>query len=195
MQPYLDHSGLDQSGPTGASGFPGQPLRSSGTPRGSRQRDGLRYYKIGLLVLGIFAIGLVILTLTQAGKAKQDTKTSDAAQSIATKLNDYVNSNQTVPSSLTEAGIKSVPDTVTYTKQSDNTYKFCIKYQTSNIDTDVLSYWISRGMYGGMGDDTSPASPEDMLFVSPLHKKGNDCQTVKMYNYDPYYPSDNLLPE
>ncbi|HEY8999351.1 MAG TPA: hypothetical protein VIM53_03455 [Candidatus Saccharimonadales bacterium] len=89
-------------------------------------RNSLFAYKVGLAAIGIFVLSLVVYVATQAGATKQDTQTYNAANSIAQKLNGYIDTQGTIPSSLQVAGATNVPPTVTYVKLSDSSYKFCV---------------------------------------------------------------------
>lgn len=83
------------------------------------KQNPLLLYKIGLAVIGVFVIVLVVMVVTQANGAKQDTNSFNEATKIANTLNDYIDSNGTVPQSLSDAGVVNIPSSVTYTKVSD----------------------------------------------------------------------------
>lgn len=135
-------------------------------------------FKIGLLVLLVFTAGLIVYVSMQASKAKADLKTNEAASKIADKLNAYVY-QKGVPDSLSEADIRDVPDEIVYTKLSDTKFRFCVTYKAEssgfNPDTAmqdaITGYYMSR--LGG-------EEPSDYLFIKGAHKKGENCQEVKI---------------
>ncbi|HSW99266.1 MAG TPA: hypothetical protein VLF71_05535 [Candidatus Saccharimonadales bacterium] len=153
----------------------------------------LRRYRLGLGAIALFTLFVVVAVLVMASGAKQDTKTEEAANQAATKIDDYINNKQAVPDSLAAAGVTNAPRTITYKKLSDRSYRFCATYKaaSSGIETSGVTDVVSRGLYGmsgapaaglGAGDSTS-----DFLYVSPAHKKGANCQLIT-----PYMPDSTL---
>jgi type II secretory pathway pseudopilin PulG len=148
----------------------------------------LFYYKVGLGVIGLFTLGIFIFAVVQGAGAKQDTQTDKAAQKIASKLNDYVDNNQRIPKTLAEADIHENTAHITYTKISDEKYKFCVDYKTASEDyTSSVESVVGRGLYGGVSSSSSSpsSSSEDQysLYIGTSHKKGQNCQTVAPYIY------------
>ncbi len=149
-------------------------------------------YYIGLAVIGLITIGLFIFTVNLGATGKQDVQTQKKVQEIETKLNSYVTKNQKIPSSLEEAGIKDVPNTITYTKNSDGlTYKFCVTFKAAKgYSTDPTDLLWGGGLKGASTtDDSSYSSYESTyqpssLYISYYHKKGETCQTIKPYFYN-----------
>jgi type II secretory pathway pseudopilin PulG len=142
-------------------------------------RRALTKYKIGLAVLGIFAIGLFIFLLSQASATKQDNNSYDKANAISTKLDDYINTNQNIPDSLSKAGITDVPDTITYKKTSNSAYMFCVNYKTKS--TAISSGSFSSEILAAEESSaigSSSTTDNTVLFINPSHPKGNQCQTV-----------------
>lgn len=150
-------------------------------------QPGLRKYLIGLGALMVFVVVLVVMVLVQAGGFKEDTKTYKAADAASQKLNDYVSSNQTIPSSLDEAGVKDVPSSISYTKLSSSKYKFCATYNSDSngFDTAAVESDILTAQTGGTASsDTFTGSSSNYdLYISPTHHKGANCQTVEPYIY------------
>lgn len=156
----------------------------------------MRKYNIGLLVLGGITLILTIIVLTHGVANRQDAQTERQARDIAGKLNNYVDTKQTVPANLKEAGIKDVPKTISYTKLSNTDYQFCVTYKNGN-NVDSLS--------GLPFESLSPGSdyPSGSLIILSTHKKGKNCQTVQPYftnycshfdtNYSLYCPIDQPL--
>ncbi|HSW36926.1 MAG TPA: hypothetical protein VLG37_00995 [Candidatus Saccharimonadales bacterium] len=147
----------------------------------------LRWYRLGLMIVGLAALAVVILVVTQALSAKQDNETYKKANEIATKLNSYANKNQAIPDSLAAAGIKDVPSTITYKKKASDSYEFCVTYKSADNSmntvgiSDVLMGArfgmppMTSGSYGSYGSSS--------LYISTQHKKGQNCQTVTPYFY------------
>jgi type II secretory pathway pseudopilin PulG len=148
----------------------------------------LFYYKAGLGVIGLFTLGIFIFAVVQGASAKQDTQTDKAAQSIAAKLNDYVDTNQRLPKTLAEAGVHGNTTHITYTKLSDEKYKFCVDYKTASEDyTSSVENVVGRGLYGDVsspsGSSSSSSEDQYSLYIGSSHKKGQNCQTVAPYMY------------
>lgn len=138
-------------------------------------------YKIGLAVLLAFAFVMTGLVLVQASGTKQDTKTNSAASDIADKLNTYVDNNQKVPGSLAEAGAKNVPSTISYTKLSDTSYKFCATYKGNSSGFDATG--TATDLLSGSGSSSitnEPNIPVDnsYLTIDSTWHKGANCQTI-----------------
>lgn len=127
--------------------------------------------------------------------SKQDVQTLKTAQEIAPKLNTFVQNNQKIPTSLDEAGISDVPSTIKYTKASDVEYSFCVTYKEASgyNDYGLGQSLVGTALTGGatVYDDPSyydsQYSPES-LYVSEVHKKGENCQNVKPYFSNSYNP-------
>ena len=136
-------------------------------------------YKIGLLMLFTFSVVLMGVVLVQASGTKQDTKTNAAAQAIADKLNTYVSDNNTVPATLADAGAKNVPSSISYTKLSDSSYKFCATYKGNSSGFDATGA-ASDLLTGSGGVSSLPNIPADNteLFIDSTYHKGANCQTV-----------------
>lgn len=146
----------------------------------------LKKYAIGLAVTMLFVVGLSVWLVAQAGVVKADNEAYDAATKIADKLNDYIDSEQVIPESLSDASIHNAPDSVTYTKISEEKYKFCVEYKTnsSGMDTASLTTSVMTGLYGDMSSGNYPDDDKyepTSLYINYYHKKGQDCQTVKPY--------------
>lgn len=136
-------------------------------------------FKIGLLVLFVFTISLVVYVSMQAGKAKADLKTNETASKIADKLNAYTYQSG-VPESLGAAGIRDVPDEIVYTKLSDTKFRFCITYraESSGFKPDTVVQDAITGYY--MGQLGGNGESSNYLFIKGSHKKGENCQEVKI---------------
>lgn len=149
--------------------------------------NSIRKYFVGILVLSLLTIVLAGFVLSQAIGGKQDVQTLKAAQSAAEKLNKYTDSNGVAPASLAKAGIKDQPSTIRYTKTSDTEYKFCVSYKTSTTisgsDFTRLITFYSGGIYASDGTGYPGFYPTSSysLYITPDHKKGENCQTVQIY--------------
>lgn len=152
-------------------------------------------YKIGLGVVGLFTLILLIVVVVGAGNYKHDNDLFQQASSAANKLNNYVNNNQTIPSSLSAAGVNNTSSDIAYTKLSDTSYRFCVNYKgnyngfsAAQVEQQILSSAYGTGSTGqsAYGDNTA-------LYLNPYFHKGENCQTVKPMIYpssssssDPY---------
>jgi hypothetical protein len=140
----------------------------------------LNKYMLGLLALGVFTLILLVMVLSQAGATKQDNTTYNKATDIANKLNSYVDTNLTLPSSLSEAGINNVPSTITYTKINYTKYRFCVEYKTKSDNFDPYSaesQLLTASGYGGNVNQVGGSSSFD-LYIDSSHNKGENCQTI-----------------
>jgi hypothetical protein len=96
-------------------------------------------------------------------------------------LNSYVETSQTIPGSLRQAGVKSVPKTISYQKLSSSSYKFCVTYKGTSSGFDApgvvnnLMTGSSDMSSGGLSDN----SDNNDLYISTTYYKGVNCQTVK----------------
>lgn len=144
-------------------------------------KSSLLRYKIGLGVIGLFLVGVLVFVLVQANVAKQDLQTTKRANEIADKLNSYVNDNDVAPESLADANISNLPDAISYRKLSDTSYEFCITYRAANngapLQTVVDDATTNFDPYTGAGGST-PSSNATSLYISGVHAKGRNCQTI-----------------
>ena len=155
------------------------------------KQNPLLLYKIGLAVIGVFVIVLVVMVVTQANGAKQDTNSFNEATKIANTLNDYIDSNGTVPQSLSDAGVVNIPSSVTYTKVSDSSYRFCVTYnsESSNFNATATETSLLSSAVNGANGSTNlndfsggTAKASGILIIDPTHHKGKNCQTVSPYS-------------
>ncbi|MBI5906892.1 hypothetical protein HY857_02450 [Candidatus Saccharibacteria bacterium] len=151
----------------------------------------MKKYYIGLMLLMFGAIGLLVITLSQAKSAKTDKDTLDKAGSISTKLDNYISQKNTIPSDLAAAGIKDVPSTITYTKLSSSKYKLCATFSGASDGYDAgWASLFTGALYGSdstTGRGSAPGDTQGDYFDSYMlytHKKGQNCQTVKPYISD-----------
>lgn len=152
-------------------------------------KNPLNKYKVGLSVIFVFTLGLAIYAAAQAGSARQDNETYKKATKIASELNNYTVSKPP-PMSLEAAGISDVPKTVQYTKISNQKYKFCVTYKadSSGFDAGSIQTQLLTGGYGNSYSYPDSDYETSYLYISPIHKKGENCQTIKNYSgiYDRY---------
>jgi len=140
-------------------------------------------------------LALVGLLIFQASSVRADAKTEKEATRIAEKLNTYISRKQKIPMSLSAANISDVPASITFTRDSSSRYTFCAEYKSASSGFSGSSVTSSL-MGAGMRDYSSYSSSyeENNLYISPTHKKGKNCQTIKPslydwssdYNYDDY---------
>jgi type II secretory pathway pseudopilin PulG len=159
---------------------------------------GLRKYQIGLAILGVITVAMTSVVLVQAGDVKADGKTYAAAQQAATSLENYISSKQSVPASLSAAGVKDLPGSITYTKLSDSSYKFCATYRSASnasYSAGDLTSSLLTGQYSTQPSSQSYGTDsQSTLLITSDHKKGDNCQTIKPSLYNSYnYSSSNAL--
>ncbi len=144
-------------------------------------KSSLIRYKIGLLVLVVFSLLLVIIVVTQASATKQDSDTFKTANGIADKLNNYITTANTVPTSLTAAGVQQVPGTISYQKLSDASYQFCINYKTSttNFSASTVETNLLTSAIGGSSYSSPSSGSNSQLYLDGTYHKGQNCQIVK----------------
>ena len=157
----------------------------------------MKKYYIGILILLALTLGLTGYTFVQAAGGKQDKETEKKAKSIASKLNNYITRNQKIPEKLSDAGIKDVPTTVTYSKLSSKEYKFCVTYKSakgysSSGPGNFLFDPFSQRYVDMAQEETSNSDyKSSYLYLSYTHKKGQNCQTITPYIrssiYNNYY--------
>lgn len=149
-------------------------------------KNSLNKYKIGLAVIAVFVFGLVVYVAIQASAAKEDNQTYKKATKIADKLNTYT-LTKSAPSSLSAIGITDVPDTISYTRLSSTRYKFCVTYKSDSSGFDASSV-ENQLLYSAYGSDSSYNSDYESsyLYLESTHKKGENCKTIKLYDYNSY---------
>jgi hypothetical protein len=167
---------------------------ATSTAPGERQAPSARTY---LLALGGFVLLLAVLIAAlylPSRAAHSDAQTWKGATAAANYINDYVNSHQTIPADMHAAGVRAA-DThnVSYHKDSDKTYTFCVNYQKAGEVTSDAAY-TEDGSFGGdllapidrafSGDTGTPydenSNPDtNYLYVPGTHKAGKQCQTIK----------------
>lgn len=148
------------------------------------KRSPIFKYQLGLAIIGVFTLVIVGLVLVQASATKQDTTTEKHANDIAEKLNNYVESKQAVPESLSNTGISDVPETINYKKVSASSYTFCTNYKatSSNFDSSAVALSLATG--GKVDPGSSDYSSKDYLVIPSSHHKGANCQTISPYLYN-----------
>lgn len=155
-------------------------------------KNSLNKYKIGLLVVGVFTLGMAGYVMIQAGAAKEDNETYKKATKIADKLNDYT-LRKSPPASLQAAGIQDVPDSVSYTRLSSTRYKFCVTYKadSSGFDASSVENQLLSSAYGTDSSYNYDDYESSYLYLDYTHHKGENCKTIKSYSSsiydDPYY--------
>jgi len=142
------------------------------------QRSQLAKYKIGLLVVGIFTVAMLVMVLVQASATKQDIATDKIANGDADKLNTYTEQQYAVPETLRQVGITQNSSNISYTKLSDNRYKFCVTYKaaSSNFDPSAVAGDLATG--GSSFDWSTDTTSDSYLYIPTSHHKGANCQTI-----------------
>lgn len=149
-------------------------------------KSNLLPYKLGLGVVGLFTLILLVVVMIGAGNYKHDNVLNAEAGNISVKLNDYIDSHQIIPSSLSQAGINQ-PEGITYTKLSDSSYKFCVNYR-SNYNGFSSAQIEQQILNSGQGSATYSynSNGASALYPSTFYHKGENCLTVNpiLYNYN-----------
>ncbi len=162
----------------------------------------MRKWVMGIrLLLGLVLV-LLIFVLYRGISSKQDRQTFQKASSIAAQLNSYTDSKFKVPNSLAAVGAKDVPSTITYTKLSSTTYRFCVTYKYSNKDvtgkvasdvtsaTSGLSSSANEPTFSG-GDGSAPFD----LTIESNYKAGQNCQKIDVgFDTTPATPYTSTTP-
>jgi len=150
----------------------------------------LTKYRIGLGIIGLFTLVILAVVLVQASATRQDQKTEDSANNIATELNNYNGYSLTrpAPNSLPEAGINNAPSTISYTKTGRNSYRFCVTYKLTSNDFSASSLAqnvVARGVGAGTNYNANQyyqgSYSYSYLYINPIHHKGVNCQDVSGY--------------
>jgi hypothetical protein len=149
-------------------------------------RSAIQKYYIGLGVLGLLTLGLLIYVIIAGGLSRQDTITFKSANQVANKLNNYIEAKQKIPSDLSEAGVTDVPDTISYTKLSSSSYKFCMTFRSASGESvsNSVSQAVSSYQNASGGASYYPDYNDTQLYISSDYQKGENCKTVKPYIYD-----------
>lgn len=139
-------------------------------------------YKIFLAVFLTLSIILLIVVLVQAGPNKQDIKTFNEATSIANDLNNYIDTNQAIPYSLSQVGAGKIPSSISYQELTDSSYKFCVDYKanSSGFDPSGTGFSVITGSSGGAYDQQY--GDNNTLFIDNVHTKGENCQTITPFS-------------
>lgn len=148
---------------------------------------GKYYLLFGLLIL--LTAGALIYVLSQASAAKADKLTSSKVTEIAAKLQKYTSTNGQLPATLDDAGVNSLPPTVSYSRINDGQYKICVFYHLAGTSAGVnaaslLAAVLRRSLPAG----NSPPSGLpflDTYSLADFHKKGQTCQTVNPLGLGP----------
>lgn len=123
---------------------------------------------LAVQIVVFLAYGALIAFATVSGlRQRDDVKTYSNAETIANDLNGYVNTSHSIPDDLTVLSSFDPIDTIKYTKDSDQSYTFCVKYKISgSVDSDNAD--------GG----ANQATVTDALYLPTNHKAGWNCQTI-----------------
>ncbi len=155
----------------------------------------MKKYYIGIAIICLLTLGFAGYVISVGIGSKQDVQTLKSAQDIASKLNTYVQNNQKIPESLSEAGVQDVPPTIKYTKDSEKEYSFCVTYKAASgyNDYGLGQSLVSTALTGGASvyDDPSYYDSQyipESLYVDQYHKAGENCQKVKPYFSNSYQP-------
>jgi len=150
--------------------------------------NSLRKYLFGILALGLLTAILAAYVLLQGASAKQDNLTLQAAKDAAEKINSYVTEKNEIPASLNEAGVKSAPNTIKYTKKSASEFEFCATYKKANqLNIGSFDQILFGLTAGGQAASSSSYGNYDSsyLYIDDQYKAGENCQTIKPYIYSP----------
>lgn len=144
-----------------------------------KPRGLLKYYIFfGVLLV---ATGLAAgYTLSKSASAKEDAKTTAKSIEIANKLDSFVQKNGQLPSTLDDAGLNSVPTTITYTK-TDGGYRLCTNYHNKAVNYNpALNIPVPYALnpeFAGITSAGSQSGVNTYLLVYS-HKSGQNCQTL-----------------
>lgn len=137
----------------------------------------------------MLTLGLASYVLAAGKDGKKDEETNKKLDSISTKLTDHIYSENTIPESLEEVGVKDIPSTVKYQKLDDERFKICVHYDNESSAFDAGPFALLTGLvFRAPTPETS--TDEELTYFDSYslmynHKKGENCQTVK-----PIMPGD-----
>ncbi len=145
----------------------------------------MKKYYAGLAVLIALSIGLVVFTLATGKDSKKDEETSKKVESVSSKLTEYMYREGKIPSSFEEADIKNVPSTIKYARLDNERFKFCVHYDKAGSSFDAGPLALLTGLvFTAPAADVTPQDEEktylDGYSLSYAHKKGDNCQTVRL---------------
>lgn len=143
----------------------------------------MKKYYFGLIVLLMLTLGLTSYVLAAGKDGKKDEETNKKLDSINTKLNDHLYSENMIPASLEEVGVKDVPSTITYQKLDDERFKICVHFDSESSAFDAGPLALLTGLVF-RAPTPEPSSDEELTYFDGYslmfnHKKGENCQTVK----------------
>jgi hypothetical protein len=148
-------------------------------------------YKIGLGLIAALTVVLLVMVVGQSSAVKHDRQVYKKASEVADKLNSFTALQGKVPVALAQLQVKDVPQDITYKRLTSTSYKFCTTYKAKGdiygsqyIETQLLTAGHASDMYD-TGDGGS------FLYINPAHKKGQQCQTIKTYDYNTDYNYDS----
>lgn len=144
----------------------------------------MKKYYIAFALLVAVTIGLAGYTVYQGKLSKQDETLQKHAEEIAEDLNDYISDENKIPADLEEAGIDDVPEGISYERNSDVKYTFCVTYKTTSSGYsagtwEVATATLMQSYYGGVYDDYD-YGPDTSLYINTYgHAKGKKCYEVE----------------
>ena len=158
----------------------------------------MKKYYISLTILVALSLGLVGFTLAAGKDSKKDEETSKKVDSVSNKLMDYIYQKGRLPSSFEEADIKNVPSTIRYERLDSERFKFCVYYDKagSSFDAGPLALLTGLIFRAQPVDETSQDGEKaylDSYTLVYVHKKGDNCQTIKPGALDVQFP-DTVQP-
>lgn len=148
--------------------------------------SGIKKYYIGLVVMVVFAAGIVGYTIASGSDAKSDKKTSEAITKISMALDTYTNKYSAIPTDLNQLDVEDIPSTISYKKLSEEKYKICATYKAAAGGFDGGLFSLFGGALYGSAMTTAVDYPANDYYLDTYklgyaHKKGENCQTVTPY--------------
>lgn len=133
-------------------------------------------YYIFFVLLMAFTAAAVIYTLSKAGAAKADSVTAAKTLEISSQLQSYLNKYNSLPPTIDDAGVNSVPSSISYAKITGG-YMLCVNYKNAAIHNPFSSVPLRASGLSFNGQMTGQ-STVDINKLVYLHKSGQNCQKI-----------------
>lgn len=153
----------------------------------------MKKYYVGFSILGVLTLILFVYVFIQGADYKKDKAANAAAVEIAEDLNAYIRTQQTIPENLSDAYSGDIPQEISFEKESDKRYRFCVTYASQsgpNLDAQSIVYQGLSGSFANQPSDYESSYTPSSLYISSYSwAAGEKCYTVEP---SLYYRSSNF---
>jgi hypothetical protein len=152
-----------------------RPLESYGKYAKTIKMVALIIAALQIVIIVAFGVYTIFL-FKHASGTSADNRTFDKATYVADNLESYVVNQRSIPDSLDQVANNSDTTDLTYHKDSDSAYTFCVVYKHAGVAGD-----------GSISDMYAPSAYADVqhLYITINHKAGPNCRTIR-----PVFPPD-----